>query len=175
MRVTHHLLVVLLVALGGCAATMPASYPQNALSPSGPSALDAKAMPDVKRRTLDGGTFDTAQARGHKVVVVKFFAKYCEPCKRSLPWFQRFAADHPEVAVLGVDEDERESDARDVVGMFGLRFPVVHDTGNALSGRFRVSDMPITFVADRKGRIRWVGGPDQTEADLEAAVSASSH
>lgn len=175
MRVRHHLLAVSLAALGGCAATMPPSYPQNALSPSGPSALDAKPMPDVKRRTLDGATFDTAQARGKKVVVVKFFAKYCEPCKRSLPWFQRFATEHPEVAVLGVDEDERESDARDVVGMYGLRFPIVHDSGNALSGRFRVSDMPITFVADRKGRIRWVGGPDQTEADLEAAVSASSH
>ncbi len=175
MRVTHHLLAITLAALGGCAATMPPSYPQNALSPSGPSVLDTKPMPDVKRRTLDGATFDSAQARGRKVVVVKFFAKYCEPCKRSLPWFQRFAAEHPEVAVLGVDEDERESDARDVVTMFGLHFPIVHDTGNALSGRFRVSDMPITFVADKKGRIRWVGGPDQTESELEAAVSASSH
>ena len=158
----------------GCTAAMPPSYPQNALSPSGPSALDAKAMPDVKRRTLEGATFDTAEARGHKVVVVKFFAKYCEPCKQSLPWFQRFATRHPEVAVLGIDEDERESDARDVATTYGLRFPIVHDTGNALSGRFRVSDMPITFVADKKGRIRWVGGPEQTESDLEAAVSASS-
>jgi thiol-disulfide isomerase/thioredoxin len=178
MRVMHHLLAVVpvLALLGsGCGSVMPPSYPQNALSPSGPSALDAKAMPDVKRRTLDGATFDTAEARGHKVVVVKFFAKYCEPCKRSLPWFQKFAAEHPEVAVLGVDEDERESDARDIATMYGLRFPIVHDTGNALSGRFRVSDMPITFVADKKGRIRWVGGPDQTESELEAAVSASAH
>ena len=169
------LVLCLATVLGGCGAAMPPSYAQNALSPSGPSALDAKAMPDVKRRTLEGGTFDTAEIRGRKVVVVKFFAKYCEPCKRSLPWFQRFASDHPEVAVLGVAEDERESDARDVATMYGLKFPIVHDTGNALSGRFRVSDMPITFVADKKGRIRWVGGPDQTEADLEAAVSASSH
>jgi thiol-disulfide isomerase/thioredoxin len=173
----HHVLAVglALMVLGGCGAAMPPSYRENALSPSGPSALDAKSIPDVKRRTLDGATFDTAEARGHKVVVVKFFSKYCEPCKRSLPWFQKFATEHPEVAVLGVDEDERESDARDLVTMYGLRFPIVHDSGNALSGRFRVSDMPITFVADKKGRIRWVGGPDQTESDLEAAVSASSH
>lgn len=182
MRVTQHLLAVWLAAapalaalVSGCSAAMPPSYPANTLSPSGPSALDAKPLPDVKRRTLDGATFDTAEARGRKVVVVKFFAKYCEPCKRSLPWFQKFVTEHPGVAVLGIDEDERESDARDVATMFGLRFPIVHDSGNALAGRFRVSDMPITFVADRKGRIRWVGGPDQTEADLEAAVSASSH
>ena len=61
--------------------------------------------------------------------------------------------------MLGIAEDERESDVRDVTTTFGLTFPIVHDTGNALSGRFRVSDMPITFVADKKGRIRWVGAP----------------
>lgn len=153
---------------------MPPSYAQNPLSPSGPSGAQAKPLPDIKRRTLDGATFDTAEARGRKVTVVKFFAKYCEPCKRSLPWFQQFAKEHPEVSVLGIAEDERESDVRDVATTFGLTFPIVHDTGNALSGRFRVTDMPITFVADKNGRIRWIGGPDQTEADLEAAVSASA-
>ena len=157
-------------ALAGCAAVMPPSYAQNPLSPSG---LETKALPEIKRRTIEGTSFDTTTTRG-KVTVVKFFAKYCEPCKRSLPWFEKFSREHRDVAVLGIAEDERESDVRDVATAYGLTFPIVHDTGNALSGRFRVSDMPITFVADRKGRIRWVGGPDQTEADLEAAVSASS-
>jgi peroxiredoxin len=176
MRLRHRLAVlgVAVALLAGCSAVMPPSYAQSPLAPSGASAAETKALPDIKRRTLDGATVDTAQMRG-KVIVVKFFAKYCEPCKRSLPWFQDFAKQHSNVAVVGIAEDERESDAREVVTTFGLTFPVVHDTGNALSGRFRVSDMPITFVADRTGRIRWVGGPEQTEADLEAAVSASSH
>jgi thiol-disulfide isomerase/thioredoxin len=164
-----------LLAAAGCGpGAMPASYAQNPLAPAGPLASQSKPLPEIKRRTLDGTTFDTAEARGHKVTVVKFFAKYCEPCKRSLPWFSQFAKEHPEVAVLGIAEDERESDVRDVATTFGLKFPIVHDTGNALSGRFRVTDMPITFVADKAGRIRWVGGPDQTEADLEAAVAAST-
>jgi cytochrome c biogenesis protein CcmG, thiol:disulfide interchange protein DsbE len=168
----HRPLALFGIALGlaGCTAAMPPSYAQNPLSPSG---LETKPMPEIKRKTIDGASFDSKEARG-KVTVVKFFAKYCEPCKRSLPWFQKFAAEHRDVAVLGIAEDERESDVRDVATAYGLTFPIVHDTGNALSGRFRVSDMPITFVIDRKGRIRWVGGPDQTENDLEAAVSASS-
>jgi thiol-disulfide isomerase/thioredoxin len=170
-------LAVAALAMTACSAAMPPSYAQSPLAPAGGAGTEAETrpLPDVKRRTLDGATFDTAEARGRKVIVVKFFAKYCEPCKRSLPWFERFAKEHRDVAVLGIAEDERESDARDVATTFGLTFPIVHDTGNALSGRFRVTDMPITFVADRKGRIRWVGGPDQTEAELEAAVSASSH
>ena len=177
MRTTRLVLAVAVVAASaGCGpAAMPASYAQNPLAPSGPTAEQTKPLPEIKRRPLDGATFDTAEARARKVTVVKFFAKYCEPCKRSLPWFQQFAKEHPEVSVLGIAEDERESDVRDVATTFGLTFPIVHDTGNALSGRFRVTDMPITFVADKNGRIRWVGGPDQTEAELEAAVSASSH
>ncbi len=169
----HRLVAAVLAAslpAMGCSAVMPPSYAQ---SPMAPVGLETKRLPDIKRRTLDGKTFDTASLRG-KVVVVKFFAKYCEPCKRTLPWFQRFASEHPEVSVLGIAEDERESDAREVVATYGLSFPVVHDTGNALSGRFRVSEMPITFVADGEGRIRWVGGPDQGEGQLEAATRASS-
>lgn len=177
---TKALGIVMALALvgmaAGCAPAMPASFMQNPLAPSNATArAETKPLPEIKRRTLDGATFDTASARGKKVTVVKFFAKFCEPCRQSLPWFQAFAKQHPNVAVLGIAEDERESDARELVAAYGLTFPVVHDTGNALSGRFRVSDMPITFVADRQGRIRWIGGPDQTEAQLEAAVSASSH
>jgi cytochrome c biogenesis protein CcmG, thiol:disulfide interchange protein DsbE len=174
MRAGHRLTAsaVALGLLAGCSAAMPPSYAQSPLSPSG---TQTKPIPDIKRKTIDGASFDTAEVRARgKVTVVKFFAKYCEPCKRSLPWFQKFTTEHRDVAVLGIAEDERESDVRDLASAYGLTFPIVHDTGNALSGRFRVSDMPITFVADRKGRIRWVGGPEQTEGDLEAAVSASS-
>src|SRR4051794_12315558 len=120
--------VVACTAGAGCGpAAMPRSYAHNPLAPAGPTAAQQKPLPDIKRRTIDGATFDTAEARGRKVTVVKFFAKYCEPCKRSLPWFEQFAKTHPEVAVLGIAEDERESDVRDVVTMFGLSFPVVHD------------------------------------------------
>jgi thiol-disulfide isomerase/thioredoxin len=163
-------LVALVLVLGACGATMPPSYARNPLSPNG---TETKPLPAIKRPTVDGHSFDTAAARG-KVTVVKFFAKYCEPCKTSLPWFERFARDNPDVVVVGIAEDERESDVREIIQTFGLTFPVVHDGGNALSGRFRVTEMPITFVADPLGRIRWVGGPGQTEADLSAAVSASS-
>ena len=152
-----------------CGAAMPPSY-ASSLSPKG---AETKVLPAFKRPTIDGASFDTASARG-KVTVVKFFAKYCVPCKATLPWFEQFAQENPKVAVVGIAEDERESDVRELVDTYKLTFPVVHDTGNALSGRFRVSDLPTTFVADAAGRIRWVGGPGQTEAELEAAVSASS-
>jgi cytochrome c biogenesis protein CcmG, thiol:disulfide interchange protein DsbE len=168
--------VLAAVVVTSCGATMPPSYAKSPLSPAGAAGEETKPLPEIRRRTIDGATFSShdATAQG-KVVVVKFFAEYCEPCKKSLPWFQAFAREHRDVAVVGIAEDERESQVRELAEAYGLTFPVVHDLGNALAGRFRVSDMPMTFVADRHGRVRWVGGPGQTEADLEAAVRASSH
>lgn len=149
-------------ACGGGAATMP---------PSAASPIAGQPLPDFKRRTLEGAEVDTKSLRG-RVVVVKFFAKYCEPCKRTLPAVQALAKERQDIVFIGVAEDERESDVREVIGAYGLTFPVIHDRGNVLSGRYRVHEMPVTFVADAQGTVRWVGGAGQSEAELAQAIEA---
>jgi hypothetical protein len=41
-----------------------------------------------------------------------------------------------------------------------------------LSGRFRVTEMPATFVVAPDGTVRWVGGAEQSEDALRRAVDA---
>lgn len=158
------LLLTSSMALSGCGA--------GTLPPSAPSALLSQALPDFKRPTLGGPMIDTAASRG-QVVVVKFFAKYCEPCKRTLPAAEELHQKHPDVVFIGVAEDERSSDVSEVVDTYHLSFPIVHDVSNVLSGRYRVSDMPATFVADGSGKIVWVGGPENTESGLAPAIEAA--
>jgi thiol-disulfide isomerase/thioredoxin len=149
----------------GCSSTV--IYPQSASS-----HLYAKTLPEFSRSALDGARIDVHELRG-RAVVVKFFAEYCEPCKRTLPAVERLHKGHPTVAFVGVSEDDYATTARDIGKSFGLTFPIVHDMGKALKGRFRVSEMPVTFIADRQGVVRWVGGPGQTEAELAQAVEAA--
>ncbi len=151
------------IALSACG---PGAPPRSA-----PHALADKPMPDFKRRAVDGASVDTASLRG-KVVVVKFFAKYCEPCKRTLPAAKALAESRSDVVVIGVAEDESEADVRAMVAEYGLGFPVVHDQGNVVAGRYRVRELPVSFVVDPRGAIRWVGGADQAEGDLAAAAAA---
>jgi cytochrome c biogenesis protein CcmG, thiol:disulfide interchange protein DsbE len=150
------------VALG-CGAT--------GLPPSAPSPLLGKPLPEITRRALDQSAIDTKSNRG-SVVVVKFFAKYCEPCKKTLPLVERLHQSRSKVVFIGVDEDEYASEAEEMVRTFGLTFPVVHDTGTALAGRYRVGELPMTFVVDGTGTIRWVGGEKQSDDDLERALDA---
>jgi len=140
--------------------------------PSAPSPLLGKMLPDFRRRALDGSEIDTARGRG-RVVVVDFFAKSCEPCRRTLPELEALHRAEPEVLVVGVAEDESVSDANEVVSAHQLTFEVVHDQGNVLSGRFRVSDLPITFVAGPGGAIHWVGDARVTQDGLSRAIAAA--
>jgi thiol-disulfide isomerase/thioredoxin len=121
-----------------------------------------RELPTFRRRTVAGAAIDTATWRG-QVVVVEFFAAYCQPCQRALPALEKWHARHRDVVVLGVSVDEDLQDALDQVTRYRLTFPVIHDAGNVLGGRFRVSSIPITFVSSATGRIVWVGGPEQSE------------
>ncbi len=159
-------IVVFAAALGltGCAAKSPPP-------PSAPSPLQGKAAPTFVRDTLDGRSVDTTKLAG-RVTVLKFFAEYCEPCKRTLPAAQTLHRRYDEVAFIGISEDERRGDAVALVRQYGLTFPVVMDRGNVLSGRFRVAALPATFVLDREGTVAWVGGPGHDEDALEHAIAS---
>ena len=151
------------LALMSCAGTeMPPSA-------SGPAL--GRALPEFTRRSLAGPVISSTQLRG-KIVVVEFFAKYCAPCWQALPQVQKLAAGERDVVVIGVGEDEFASDTQGMARELGLSFPVVHDAGNALAGRFRVGQLPATLVIDRAGVVRWQARPQDGVAALRRVVAA---
>jgi cytochrome c biogenesis protein CcmG/thiol:disulfide interchange protein DsbE len=111
-------------------------------------------------------------ARG-KVAVVKFIAKHCVPCQRTLPAVERLHLQHPDITIVGISEDDNEDDARSLASVHRVTFPIVYDSGNVLAGRYRVTELPMTFVVGRAGAIVWVGGPEKSEDDLTRAVLAA--
>jgi cytochrome c biogenesis protein CcmG/thiol:disulfide interchange protein DsbE len=153
-------------ALLACGGAPPAAAP-----PSTESTLLHKPAPAFQRDAVDGSRVEVS-APG-RVVVVKFIATYCQPCMRTLPAIERLHAKHPEIAIVGVSEDEHESDARELVNRFSLTFPVVHDQQQVLAARYRVRDLPMTYVLDGRGNVAWVGGPEKTETDLVTAIEAT--
>ncbi len=151
----------------GCAPAKPAAPPPSAESP----LLGADA-PSWKRSTLDGSTVDTAALRG-RVTVIDFFAEHCAPCARSLPTLAALHRSRPDVAFVGVSEDEDDAQAKRVLAKHGLGFPVVRDESRAIAGRFRVTDLPATFVIDARGKVRWVSKTAAGEDELRAAIDTA--
>jgi len=153
---------------GACAHQESAPIPA---PPSSESRLLDAVLPAFQRPTLQGGTFDSKAAAG-QLLVIDFFAAYCRPCQRKLPALEALHRRAPQLSIVGVSLDETGDAARKSVMKHHLTFPVVHDAGNVLAGRLRVTELPISFVVDGQGRIRWVGGPDQPDDALVRAVAA---
>jgi cytochrome c biogenesis protein CcmG, thiol:disulfide interchange protein DsbE len=154
------------LGLSACGGSSPQAAP-----PSSKSSLLGQPAPTFKREAVDGNSVEVATPG--KVVVVKFVAKYCAPCVRTLPAIEKLHEQRPEIAIVGVSEDEHASEARELVSTYHLRFPVVHDVQQVLAARYRVSDLPVTFVLDGHGNVAWVGGPDKSEHDLVTAIEAT--
>lgn len=138
-------------------------------SASGPAL--GRELPEFTRMSLGGAMISSEQLRG-KIVVVEFFAQYCKPCWQALPQVQKLAAGDRELTVIGVGEDEFASDTELMARQLGLTFPVVHDAGNALAGRFRVGQLPATLVIDGAGVVRWQARPHDGVAELRRVVAA---
>jgi len=149
----------------GCGS--PSSKPP----PSAPSPLLSKTTPDFARAALDGSRVETASLRG-RVMLIDFFAEHCVPCVKSLPAIEALHRAEPHLAVVGVSEDDDAEGARRMVARHGLTFPVVHDPEHALAGRYRVVELPATFVVDARGVVRWRGAVED-EAQARAAVDGA--
>jgi peroxiredoxin len=139
--------------------------------PSAPSPLLAKAMPDFARPALDGSRVETASLRG-RVMLLDFFAEHCVPCVKSLPVIEALHRAEPHLAVVGVSEDDDADGARRMVARHALTFPVVHDPEHALAGRYRVQELPSTFVVDARGVVRWHGAVED-EDKVRAVVDGA--
>ena len=133
------------------------------------NALVGEELPAFRGATLTGAALDSEELRG-KPVVIKFFAEYCVPCQRTLPAVERLRRARPDVAFVGVSEDDRAATAAAIVTKYGLSFPVLHDASKQLMETFRIRELPATFVVDRQGVVRWVAGPAQSERDLDEAL-----
>jgi peroxiredoxin len=157
------LLGALLLPLStSCAA--PAAPPA-----SSPSPLIDKPLPEFRRTALDGSSVNTKALAG-RVVVLELFAEHCVPCVTSLPAAQAAYDARPDAAFVGLSEDDGADGAARMVARHGLTFPVVHDTGKVLAGRLRLTELPATVVADRKGTIRWVGTRSYTTEELTRVI-----
>ena len=74
--------------------------------------------------------------------------------------------------VIGVSVDESADDATNRALALRATFPVVLDPHMTLAARYRVAQIPLTFVVDHGGTVRWVG---RDPADCRRAVEHVLH
>jgi cytochrome c biogenesis protein CcmG/thiol:disulfide interchange protein DsbE len=148
----------LLRAMLGAAAALALPAQANELRIGQPA-------PPLVLTTLDGKKIATRDLQG-QVVIVTFWASYCEPCRDELPLLSAYAEANAArgLRVLGfaLDGPELLGDVKKIAA--SLSFPVGL-LGNPWAGGYgRIWRMPVSFVIARDGKLAYDGWLDKQPA-----------
>ena len=112
------------------------------------------AVENVVMHDLDGRQLTLGDLRG-RVVLVNFWATWCQPCRQEIPDLVKLQDRYADyLQVIGVSMDEGGVDVvRAFADEFAVNYPVVMATPE-LTTRFPgVFALPTTFVVDTEGRM----------------------
>ena len=118
------------------------------------------ATPPLALRDLAGKEHKLADYKG-KVVVLNFWATWCDPCREEMPAMQRLQDKLAgKVAVLAVDYGEGPPRIRDFLSRVPVRFTVLLDRDTSAADAWKVKVLPTTLVIDPEQKVRFVAVGD---------------
>jgi thiol-disulfide isomerase/thioredoxin len=124
---------------------------------------------------LEGQRHRLEDYRG-KVVLVNFWATWCEPCREEMPSIQRLreALAGRAFVVLAVNLGESEARIGRFTQTVPLRFPVLLDRDMAVAKAWRARILPASYLIGPDGRIRYsvLGEIDWSGEAARRAVGA---
>jgi thiol-disulfide isomerase/thioredoxin len=160
------LLCVAATGFSGCGSSglFKASAQENGKSSADASKNAVQDAPDVTFKDLQGKDVKLADLKG-KVVVVNFWATWCEPCQIEIPWMIGFQGKYGDkgFTLLGVAMDDEgksvvapfvEKTQFDVDGKkMAMNYPVVIGNDDLSSKFGGLIGLPTTIVLGRDGKI----------------------
>jgi peroxiredoxin len=113
--------------------------------------------PQFALPTLKGNKVSLAGLRG-KVVLIDFWAQWCEPCKKELPQLEKLSRDYGGrgVVILTINIDKQRTNAERLAKQLGLTLDVLLDPAGSVAATYDPPKMPTSFVVDQRGIVRYV-------------------
>jgi peroxiredoxin len=156
--------------------TIAATASYAVANPKGLIELPDKPLaPEFTLTGTDGKTYSLSQFRG-KVLVVNFWATWCEPCRREFPAMDRamhgLAARN--VHFLAINAGDSPAQVGRFLAAQPVAMPVLLDEGAATAAAWQVQGLPTTYVVAADGRIVYgaIGARDWSAPELLAQVAA---
>jgi thiol-disulfide isomerase/thioredoxin len=111
--------------------------------------METVGMPDFALQRMDGTSFKLSELKG-KVVVVNFWASWCNPCVEEFPSLVKLAErGKGDVVVVAVSTDEQRKDIEPFLKLFGLPkpgFEIVWDKDHKIMNEYGVGKIPESYI-----------------------------
>lgn len=112
----------------------------------------AKAVPALDLAGLDGNRWRLSSAAG-QVVVLNFWATWCEPCRAEMPDLQALSTQNPDLVVLGINRAETSQQIARFAAAYGVSFPLIVDPLAQISDRYGARNLPVTIIIASDGTV----------------------
>ncbi len=116
-----------------------------------------------------------------KVVIIDFWASWCEPCKVELPILNKINKKFQGkgLEIIGVNEDKEPTEANSFLKEFPVQMTLLADGQKAdVLKKLEVAGLPVTYVLNKKGQVSKIhkgfkdGDVDKFEKEIIALLKA---
>lgn len=167
---------LLCLSLAVCGFTGCNQYPVSAAQPQQttiPAGEVGSRLPEFSMRDMKGREISSSNLAG-KVLLIDFWATWCQPCKKEMPGYQRLLERYAQrgFVVIGFkfstmkDTEPPLAFAKSI----GVHYPLVVATDELIQKFGGIEGLPTTLLYDRQGILRKkIIGFEYTET-FEAAL-----
>jgi thiol-disulfide isomerase/thioredoxin len=131
-------------------------------------------LPEIPLRAFGGGNTKLSELKS-KVVLVNFWATWCEACMVEMPSIIKLRNQYHdkgfEVVPVNVDENPDAVLPR-TIKRFGMNFTVYTDAEGKLGELFDIHAIPLTLILDQTGKILFIenGERDWNGTDIHTQL-----
>ncbi|HMK61790.1 MAG TPA: TlpA disulfide reductase family protein [Dissulfurispiraceae bacterium] len=142
-------------------------------SPVSRRAVAGMSAPDFTLPDISGKTWRLSDLRG-KVVLINFWATWCDSCKEENPSLQRFVSAEKEnknLVVLTILYNDSPENATQYLKNNHFSFNVLIDDRKT-SLEYGITGVPETFVLSKSGSLKnkFIGPVNWDDPDVKAAI-----
>jgi cytochrome c biogenesis protein CcmG, thiol:disulfide interchange protein DsbE len=134
-----------------------------------PQAPDATRMLPA----LGGGSRASLASFKGKIVVLNFWASWCEPCQVEAPLLERAQSqlERHNGTVLGVTYLDASPDSQAFVRRYHLTYPNLRDDDGVFAHSYGTDQLPESFIVDRQGQILAISRGEIDQAFINRAIT----
>jgi len=133
------------------------------------------SAPDFTITADNGRTVSTANFGG-RLLVLNFWATWCQPCVEEVPSLDQFAKEMAGsgVVVLGVSVDKNPKLYEDFLARTRVSFMTARDPDARISADYGTFKYPESYIIDSKGKViqKIIGATNWTDGSMVNAVKS---